>query len=270
MRLHSADGIRALARAGAALSRVLGTAHAAARAGVTRVALGDVVARCIAGEGAEPLLASVRNSLGEPFAGAASILVNDELGAAIPDGRALAAGDLVTIDVALRLAGWCADAATCLVVPGDEPEHPLRAVLERARGVLRVAMERMGPGVSWSSVSEATNAAARDAGLAIVPEFGGHGIGLRMQEPPRLAFCTEKKRDSSGLHAPPSQDFVLQAGMVFTLEPVLTPGCGRVHADSNAWTLRTSDGAACVCEELMVCITPGGASILASGPGWSR
>jgi methionyl aminopeptidase len=273
IRLNSSSDLASLHRAGGVLSAVLAAARRLAVPGARPIDLARAIERSIGELGAEPMLPSLRNARGEAFPAAASICVNDEASGAPPSGRTLCAGDLVTIDSALRLSGWCADAASSIVIPStqddEEPAAADRArVLERSRRVIAAALMHMKPGVAWSRIAHAARQRAMQEHLTIVPGLGGHGVGLQLHEPPTAGFCQEKARDAAGQDDSVPQDFTLQRGMVLTLEPVLTSGDGRVREEPDAWTLRSCDGSPCVSEELMVEIAEAGARILAGGPEW--
>ncbi|MFO0784511.1 MAG: M24 family metallopeptidase, partial [Phycisphaerales bacterium] len=110
--LRSAADMEAIEAAGRVVALALQAADHAAQPGVTTAALDAVVAEVIAGQGAEaPFVGYPSFSGGQPFPASCCISINEELVHGIPGSRALADGDVVSVDVGVRLNGWCADAA---------------------------------------------------------------------------------------------------------------------------------------------------------------
>jgi len=251
------------------------------------------VARCLyEREGAESLCLGYRQGDSPSFPGAVCICVNEEVVHAIPGPRLLHAGDVVTIDIGIRLDGWCADMATSLIVdPGDQGSVDERVVrLVRTAKWLTVQMIRlMRPGVPWSVIAQTMERIVEASGFGIVTQYIGHGIGRTLHESPKApAFW-------SGFSGP---DFVLEPGLVLAIEPILTLGRGEhrpcprgasaegslprwrmpVRLLPDSWTVVTADGLPACHEERMVRITQGDPEVLgdpcdgawAKAPSFSR
>lgn len=248
--LRSPDEIERLAAAADLAWRAVRAAASVLRPGVTTLGLAEHAERCILDAGAVPIFRGYGASHGRPpFPGAACISVNDEALHGIPGERAVLAGDVVKIDVGLRLEGWCADTASTFVVGADQDgiDHPL---LASCRGALELALSMMLPGRRWSEVARAVGAFVEARGTALVTGYDGHGIGRELHEPPRLPLVL----GASG-RRPEDEDFTLWPGMVVTVEPTMTLGRPRVHESANRWTVLTDDASLAAHEERMVAIT---------------
>lgn len=263
--LRSPDEIEKLAAAADLAWRAVHAAASALRPGVATLELAERAERCILDAGAVPIFKGYGESHGRPpFPSAACISANDEALHGIPGERVLLAGDIVKIDVGLRLEGWCADTASTFVVPADllpsdlppsdlppadhpPADHPL---LASCRGALELALSMMSPGRRWSEVVRAVGEFAQARGAALVAGYDGHGIGRKLHEPPRLPLVL----GASG-RPPEDEDFTLWPGMVVTVEPTMTLGKPQVHEAANRWTVLTDDASHAAHEERMVAIT---------------
>jgi Xaa-Pro aminopeptidase len=127
------------------------------------------------------------------------------------DSTALQAGDVVVIDIGSRLNGYCSDITRMAIVngaPADAEYARVHAVVEAAS---RAALEAARPGVRARDVDAAARQVIADAGYGeYFIHRTGHGLGLSIHEPPYITSTS---------------DLVLEAGMVFSVEPgVYLPG----------------------------------------------
>ena len=201
------------------------------------------------------------------FPSACCIAVNDRLIHAVPSDEPLCDGDVVTVDVAVRLGGWCADVADCVVVGrGLSRSH---AMVSGCHEMLEVALATMAPGVRWSQVAKKMQDVAEARSLGLVTGYAGHGIGRALHEAPIAPCGIEAGFIERG-------DFTLLPDMVLSVEPTVVSrpdgirsvdadgfaiGC-RLVACSDGWTMRTESGAAGCSVERTVVITRSGCEIL--------
>ena len=201
------------------------------------------------------------------FPSACCIAVNDRLIHAVPSDEPLCDGDVVTVDVAVRLGGWCADVADCVVIGrGTSRSH---AMVSGCHEMLEVALATMAPGVRWSQVAKKMQDVAEARSLGLVTGYAGHGIGRALHEAPIAPCGIEAGFIERG-------DFTLLPDMVLSVEPTVVSrpdgirsvdadgfaiGC-RLVACSDGWTMRTESGAAGCSVERTVVITRSGCEIL--------
>lgn len=246
-------------RAGALAWRVVSEALGAVGSGRTTGDIAAIVSARLRDAGAAPAAASPPGR--PPFPGCCAVCVNEEVAFGIPGDRILRAGDLVTIDVALRLGGWCADVARCVVVGAGSAG---RELVDAAGRCLEAGLRTMLPGHPWSRVAAGVAAAAREAGAGLVRGYAGHGIGRGLHEAPEAWLGT-------GPGGSGGQDFTLRPGMVLTLEPIVTEGGPRngepdLIVLDDGWTVLAGDRRRACCEERTVAITRAGPVVL-TGPG---
>jgi len=179
--------------------------------------------------------AIIRQAGGEPaptpgFPGSICLSVNEVAAHGVPGGYRLAAGDTVSVDVAVRLGGWCGDAAASFVA--GEADEPTRRLLDAARDALRAGLGAVRAGGCLGDIGDAVERAAGRWGCSVLAELVGHGIGAELHEDPEVPATG---RPGEGQRVVP--------GMVFTLEPALSLGSGRLIAGGDGWSWRTADAA---------------------------
>jgi len=227
------------------------------RPGVTTEEINAVVEAVIADHGGIPLFKGVPGTV--PFPAGTCISINSEVVHGIPGPRRLAAGDVVSVDIGVRLDGWCGDAAVTHPVGEVAPE--LRRLLAVNEGVLRLAIRMMRPGIRWSQVGRAMERFVEKAGFHVVEDLLGHGIGRELWEEPEVPNYPPERKD----------DFKLRPGMVLAVEPMVAMGTSEVQLLADHWTYETVDGSPCGHFEHTLAVTEDGVQALTAGPdgsGW--
>ena len=157
------------------------------------------------------------------------ISVNDEVVHGVPQGnKILKDGDIVKIDVCASWKGYCADMARAFFVgPASQEAQKL---VEAAQAALNKGIEKAVPGNYLSDISSAIQREVERHGFGVVRDFAGHGIGKHMHEDPEiLNYGAEGKGP------------LLQSGMTFALEPMITQGKFDVYITEDGWTVKTVD-----------------------------
>ena len=278
--LRTAVEIEAIQAAAIVARAAVDAALRCAVIGATPASLASIASGIIAAERAESLVqnlaidsrlschASHAGHAGHAaFPSACCIAVNDRLIHAVPSDEPLCDGDVVTVDVAVRLGGWCADVADCVVIGrGTSRSH---AMVSGCHEMLEVALATMAPGVRWSQVAKKMQHVAEARSLGLVTGYAGHGIGRALHEAPIAPCGIEAGFIERG-------DFTLLPDMVLSVEPTVVSrpdgirsvdadgfaiGC-RLVACSDGWTMRTESGAAGCSVERTVVITRSGCEIL--------
>lgn len=163
------------------------------------------------------------------FPAATCISVNHEVVHGIPqEERVIGEGDLISIDIGVKLEGWYADSARTFGVGEiDEEAERLLDITERAldAGIAEaVAGKRLG------DVGYAIQSLAEGAGYGVVRDLVGHGIGREPHEEPQVPNFGRRGR---GL--------LLRPGMVLAIEPMINEGTPEVMTLSDRWTVVTLD-----------------------------
>ena len=188
-----------------------------------------------------------------PFRNVVCLSVNDAVLHGLPHDYALRDGDILSMDLAVGIDGWVADAARTVIVgtPADDDLRLLGATEE----ALTVGIEAARPGNRLGDISAAIGAVATDYGYPIHTEFGGHGLGRTMHEDPHVP---NKGRAGRGLK--------LRAGMTLALEPWFARTTDRIVFDPDGWTIRSADGSRTAHSEHTIAITDDGPLVLTQRP----
>ena len=253
--------------AGAVVAKCHEAVRAILRPGVTTGELDGAVWRAMRAAGGSPLFLGFPNPDcdGPPFPGVSCVSVNDEVVHGIGGDRVLEDGDLVSVDVGVRLRGWCGDSGWTYAV-GLISDDDAR-LMEVGRASLAFALRELPRAERWGDIAGPLAKMAEDAGFGVVKQFSGHGLGRVMHEPPEVPNFPDEHRAN--------WDFDLLPGMTLAIEPMLTAGGPEVELDEDDWwTVRTADGGSAVHFEHTVAIVerPGGrrgVEVLTAGVGES-
>lgn len=265
--IKSPAEVQRLDAAASSLWSILADLRRIVKPGMTTRDIDTEARRRIAGAGAEPLFDEMRNvPEGTPgsqrFGGVCCVSVEDEALHGKPGGRILREGDLLTVDLGLRLEGWCADGALCWRIGNPAAAPSVDRLRTATRAILESARDKLRPGVRWKALAEELLGIASRAGLSMVPGFSGHGIGRELHELPVVRFPTGVE-DRIG----PAEDFICRPGMVFTIEPTVVHAGTHVRVLADGWTVATADGSPSCHEEWTFAITRAGVKVLGGAPG---
>lgn len=231
-------------RAGRVVAEVLAKVAEAARPGVTLLSLDHLAAGIIA---ERQCLPSFLNYHGYPAHICLSL--NETIVHGIPDGRVLREGDILSVDVGAIFEGWHGDAAVTLGIGEISPEA--RRLLEVTEQGLWAGIEQCRDGRRLGEVGRAISAVAVAAGLGVVQEYTGHGIGRQMHEEPQVLNYGE-----------PGKGMRLKRGMAVCIEPMFNLGGRQTRVLADGWTVVTADGSLSAHFEHTVAITARGPEVL--------
>jgi methionyl aminopeptidase len=248
--LKSMREIGLMREAGKIVAEALRVCRAMMKPGVRTLEINQAVERLYAERGALPLFKGYPGRV--PFPAVTCISLNEQVVHGIPGSRTIRDGDLVKIDTACKLNGWCADAATTVIVGEVRPEW--RRLVQVGEQVLQVAIMEMGRRKWWSEVALAMQQHAESAGFSVVQQYVGHGIGRIMHENPQVPNYVN--RDVK------KHDFRLEPGLVLAVEPMLNMGRADTDTLRDHWTVVTRDGLPSVHLEHTVAITPDGVLVV--------
>jgi methionyl aminopeptidase len=252
--LFNTAEIQRLRVAGVFVAEVLRQLRDAADVGVNLLELDALAARLIAERGAVSCYVDYHPSFGAmPFGKVLCTSVNDAVLHGLPHDYRLRDGDLLSLDFAASVDGWVADSATSLVV-GTPREEDLALIVTTERA-LAAAVDAARVGNRLGDISHAIGNVAREAGLSVNLQFGGHGVGRTMHGDPHVP--------NDGR---PGRGLVLKPGLVVALEPWFMHGTDEIYTDRDGWTLRSADGSRGAHSEHTVAITVDGPLVLTAPP----
>lgn len=218
--------------------------RAAISPGITTLELDALAERTIRARGGVPAFKGYR---GFPASICAS--VNEEVVHGFPSRRPLRPGDLLSVDVGVKLHGYYGDGAFTV---GVGPVSAAAArLLAAARACLQAGIRQARPENRLSNISHAVQSCAEEAGFAVVREFGGHGIGRALHEDPHVPN-----------YGPPGRGARLRPGLVLTVEPILSMGRPQIAVAADGWTTCTRDRAPTAHFEHTIAITADGPQVL--------
>ena len=237
-------------RSGQILGAALEEVQAAIRPGITGLELDSLVTAVIRGAGAEPsFLGYAPYGEDNPFPGAICFSVNEMVVHGIPDDRALAAGDVVTVDVGVDYQGLKTDAAWTWAV-GEVPAK-ISDLLAVTRQALDDAVAICAPGTGVETIAHRIEKTVRGAGFAPVFALGGHGVGHQIWEPPHIP------NRASGA---PRVNLIENA--TFCIEPIVSAGSDQCRTASDGWGVYTADGSWAAHFEHTLALTSDGLEVL--------
>ena len=153
------------------------------------------------------------------------------------------------VDVCASWQGYCADMARSFFV-GDASDVA-KNLVRVAQSSLDKGIEQMCIGNKLTDISAAIQREVERNGFGVVRDFAGHGIGKKMHEDPEIL-----NYGSAG------KGPVLQQGMAFALEPMITVGGYDVFVDQDDWTVKTQDGSLAAHVEDTIIVTQNGPMII--------
>jgi len=243
-------------RAGRLVHEVLQRLGEMIAPGVTTQKLNDEAERLTLDAGAQCLFKGVPGRHGgRPFPGAACISINEQVVHGIPSGRAIADGDIVSVDFGVKLNGWCGDAADTFLV--GEVREEARRLVAVTRNSLAIVIEMGRAGQKWSHIARAMQEYVEGEGFSVVREFVGHGIGKDMHEEPKVPNFVSPELEA--------RDIVLAEGMVLAVEPMVNLGTPKVELAPDRWTVVTQDRRASAHYEHSIAIRADGVDVLTDG-----
>ena len=228
--LKSPRELALMRAAGRLVAEALRVCRAMANPGVKTAEIDRAVEELYAARGAVPLFKGYPGKV--PFPAVTCLSLNEQVVHGIPGPRVLREGDLLKVDTACKLDGWCADAAVTLPVGSVSPAK--RRLIEVAEQVLRTAMVELGRRRWWSEVAGQMQRVAESAGFSVVTQYVGHGIGRIMHENPQVPNFVSREIKK--------HDFRLEEGLVLAVEPMVNMGRAETDVLRDHWTVVTRDG----------------------------
>jgi methionyl aminopeptidase len=180
--------------------------------------------------------------------------LNEVICHGIPDSTVVSDGDIVNIDITAFIGGVHGD-TNATFLAGDVDEQS-RLLVERTHEATLRAIRAVKPGRTLNVVGRVIESYAKRFGYGVVRDFTGHGIGTSFH---------------SGLIVPhyddPSASLILETGMTFTIEPMLTLGTINYEIWDDGWTVVTQDRKRTAQFEHTILVTDTGSEILTTPEG---
>jgi methionyl aminopeptidase len=189
-----------------------------------------------------------------PFPKAICTSVNHQVCHGIPGDKALKNGDVLNIDVTVIKDGYHGDTSRMYFV--GEPSIAARRLSEVTYDCMWLGIDQVRPGATIGDIGHAIQAHAEKHGYSVVREFCGHGIGRKFHEEPQILH-----------YGKPGTLDRLEAGMIFTVEPMINAGRREIKELADGWTIVTKDHSLSAQWEHTVLVTPTGYEVLTLSAG---
>lgn len=167
----------------------------------------------------------------------------------IPGDKKLRKGDTLNIDVTLIKDGYHGDSSRMFFA--GEPSIRAQRLSDIAAAAMYAGIDAARPGATLGDVGAVIQKYVESRRCSVVREYCGHGIGLGFHEEPQVLH-----------YGKPGAGLTLEAGMTFTIEPMVNAGKRHVKVLPDGWTVVTKDHSLSAQWEHTILITPNGAEIL--------
>ena len=247
--VKDADTIAAMRIAGRIAAEALQEVGRHVEPGVTTDRLDQIGHEFLCDHGAYPSTLGYRG-----FPKSLCTSLNEVICHGIPDSTVISDGDIVNVDITAYIGGVHGDTNATFLA--GEVDDESRLLVERTREATLRSIKAVAPGRTLNVVGRVIESYARRFGYGVVRDFTGHGIGTAFH---------------SGLIVPhyddPAADLILETGMTFTIEPMLTLGTIDYEIWDDGWTVVTRDRKRTAQFEHTILVTDTGSEILTTPEG---
>jgi len=231
---------------GKMLATVLDVLKKQAAAGMTTKDLSNIAATELRSLGGKPAFLGYQG-----YPDILCVSVNDEVVHGIPSSdMVLEKGDIVGLDFGVFHKGMTTDGAISVIIGGTSDKQ-LEKLLAETEKALLSAIDTVKDGCHVGDIAAAAQGVMDVAGLGIVRDLVGHGVGHDLHEQPDIPNYGHKGTGP-----------ILKSGMTIAIEPMATLGGHQVYVDKDGWTIKTADGSKSAHFEHTVLVTDRGAEIL--------
>jgi len=237
------DGLRVIGRI---VARTMHEMAAAIEPGITTAELDAIGSAALDRNGA---VSAPQSAYG--FPGATCISVNEQIAHGIPGSRAIAAGDLVNIDVSASRDGYFADTGATFRAGRVRPA--LDRLCRDGERAMQIGIAQVGHDRPLAGIGKAVGRFATTRGYTLIRNLASHGVGRALHEDPEAVPTWPDRHERRRIHS----------GLVLTVEPFLSRGgewARTRHGD--AWTLYSDPPAPVVQFEHTVVATKRGPIIV--------
>lgn len=180
--------------------------------------------------------------------------VNHQVCHGIPGDRVLKNGDILNIDITVIKDAYHGDTSKMFMI--GKPSIKAARVARIARECMVLGIEQVKPGTHLGDIGYAIQQHAESQHCSVVRDYCGHGIGRGFHEEPKVLHYGKR---GDGLQ--------LEAGMTFTIEPMINTGRHHVKTLPDNWTVVTKDRSLSAQWEHTILVTEDGYEVLTQCPG---
>jgi methionyl aminopeptidase len=248
IQIKSQREIEIMARGGEILAATVQLLEKSVKPGMTTIDLDRIADEFIRSHpGATPAFKGLYN-----FPASICTSINQEIVHGIPSKkRVIEDGDIVSIDIGVKLEGYYTDSATTVAVGKVDKES--EKLLEVTKKALAAGIDAARPENHLGDIGAAVQAVVEAAGFSVVRDLVGHGIGVTFHEDPQVPNYGKPKR---GVR--------LQPGLTIAIEPMVNVGGPATRTMPDRWTIVSVDGTRSAHFEHTIAVTEDGPRVLTS------
>ncbi|MDD2776826.1 MAG: type I methionyl aminopeptidase [Gallionella sp.] len=175
--------------------------------------------------------------------------INHQICHGVPSDKILKNGDIVNLDITVIKDGYHGDSSRMFMI--GEPSIQAKRLCEVTYQSLWRAIRVVKPGAYLGDIGHAIQSYVEPLGYSVVREFCGHGIGHKFHEEPQVLH-----------YGRPKTGMRLEAGMTFTIEPMINAGKAAIKHLNDGWTVVTKDHSLSAQYEHTILVTSTGFEVL--------
>lgn len=236
--------IQKIRKASKIAAQALQVVLSAAKPGMTTDQLDVIGHEFLVSQGAYPSTLGYRG-----FPKSLCTSVNEVICHGIPDETILEEGDIVNVDISAFVDGVHGDTNGTVAIGAVSDE--VANLIERTREAMRRGIQAAVPGREVNIIGRAIETYAKRFGYGVVRDFTGHGVGTSFHTGLIIPHYDE-----------PRHNTLIEPGMVFTVEPMITLGTHEWEIWQDGWTVTTADKSLTAQFEHTILITDDGPEIL--------
>lgn len=254
--IKTKEEIKKMKKAGEIVAKVLAELEKFIKPGITTEKLDEIAESLVRKMGGVPAFKGYKPHFYFPREFPATICasINEEIVHGIPSKRVLKEGDIISIDIGVRVDGFYGDGA--YTYPVGEISEDAKRLLEITKKALMKAIAVVRDGVRVGDISYEIQNLAESNGFSVIRDFVGHGIGRNLHEEPQIPNFGMRGKGP-----------MLREGTVIAIEPMISLGSYEVEILPDTWTAVTKDRSLSAHFEHTVAVTSNGALILTSLEG---
>jgi len=246
IQIKSQREIEIMARGGEILAASVRLLEESVKPGMTTLELDKIADDFIRSHpGAVPAFKGLYN-----FPASICTSINQEIVHGIPSKkRVISEGDILSIDIGVRLDGYYTDSATTVAVGNVDAKS--QRLLDVTREALAAGIAAATPDNHLGDIGAAVQEVVESAGFSVVKDLVGHGIGVGFHEEPQVPNYGKPKR---GVRLTP--------GLTIAIEPMVNVGKPETRTMPDRWTVVSVDGTRSAHFEHTVAVTENGPRVL--------
>jgi methionyl aminopeptidase len=248
IKIHTAEDYEGMRRAGRVAAECLDMLTAHVRPGVVTDDLDRLAREFTLDHGALPACLYYRG-----YAKTVCISPNHVVCHGIPGPRTLRDGEIANIDITVIVDGWHGDTSRMYLI-GDVPARARRLVDVTYEAFDR-GLAAVKPGARFGDIGHAIQAYVESQRCSVVRDFCGHGVGRVFHDAPNVLHFGRR-----------GEGALMEAGMTFTIEPMVNLGKYQVKLLADGWTAVTRDKSLSAQCEHSIGVTDTGAEVFTASP----